>query len=62
MIEEEESKDRRRKKVPRRQKREDVGEEDDLKTRAVLFVDNAKEGELARNLREVVERLKTILR
>ena len=41
---------------------EDVGEEDDLKTRAVLFVDNAKEGELARNLREVVERLKTILR
>ena len=40
---------------------EDVGEEDDLKTRAV-FVDNAKEGELARDLREVVERLKTILR
>ena len=37
------------------------GEDKEVKTSAVLFVENTKEGRLAKNLREVVERLKGIL-
>ena len=49
-----------RRKPGRRQNQR--GKEDDgLKTRAVLFVENTKNGELARNLREVMERLKNVL-
>ena len=36
-------------------------EEGPLKTRSVLFVDNTKDGGLARKLREVVERIQHIL-
>ena len=32
-----------------------------MRTAAVLFVENTKEGELAKNLRAVIERLKHIL-
>ena len=35
--------------------------EKDLRTAAVLFVENSKDGRLAKNLREGVERLKDIL-
>ena len=35
--------------------------EDDLKTAAVLFIENTKEGRLAKNMREVMERIQNIL-
>ena len=40
----------------------DDKEEDDLETAAVLFVENTKGGALAKEIREILERLKVILR
>ena len=42
-------------------KRHNGEQEEPLRTAAVLFVENTKEGRLAKNMREVVERIKHIL-
>ena len=39
-----------------------MGEDENLSTRAVLFVENTKDGELAKKLREIMERLKYIFK
>ena len=41
--------------------KESMTEEEELKVAAVLFVENSKEGELAKGLRNVIERIKHIL-